>query len=55
MECKFTFFSLSSGEATVEVEGGESGTVTEQGSEAETMDVFYPTEQWQTVKEGIQT
>ena len=29
--------------------------MTEQGSEAEPMDVFYPTEQWQTVKEGIQT
>ena len=52
---KFTFFSFLSGEATVEVEGGESGTVTEQRSEAEPMDVFYPTEQWQTVKEGIQT
>lgn len=40
------------GEATVEVESNGDGEPTEQETKKEPVDVFYPTDQWQAVKEG---
>ena len=50
------FFTLIcfQGEASVEVENGDDETVTDEteNQSKEPVDVFYPTDQWQTVKEG---
>lgn len=40
------------GEATVEVEGGDDSSDAKQETKKDPVEVFYPTDEWQTVKEG---
>ena len=50
IQCIVLFSFL--GETSVEVEAGENDVADEQETKEEPLDVFYPTDQWQTVKKG---